>query len=66
MTRFGKPVVIEFEKPQRIDLLDEVTRTTYQSRDRIQNMRVDLLGSGGKPATMPKKAAVSYLIRPGA
>jgi hypothetical protein len=65
VTRFGHPVVIEFDTPQQIDLADEVIRTSYQSRDLIQNLRIDLLRTGGKAATMPKCARVSYLIRSG-
>jgi hypothetical protein len=63
VTRFGHPVVIEFDEPQQVDLADDVVCTSYQSRDVIQNLRIDLLRSGGQPATMPKRAAVSYTIR---
>jgi hypothetical protein len=65
ITRHGHPVVIEFDQPQRVDLADEVTQTSYQSQDRIHNLRVDLLGSDGRAKIMPKRARVSYLIRPG-
>jgi len=65
ITRFGHPVVIEFDTPQQVDLADEVVCTSYQSRDLIQNLRIDLLRSGGQPATMPKRARVSYTIRSG-
>jgi hypothetical protein len=66
ITRHGHPVLIEFDEPQRVDLADEVTLTSYQSRDRIQNLRIDLLGSRGEPVIMPKRATVRYTIRPGA
>jgi hypothetical protein len=65
VTRFGHPVVIEFDAPQQVDLADHVVRTSYQSRDLIQNLRVDLLRTGGRAATMPKRARVSYTIRSG-
>jgi len=65
VTRFAHPVVVRFDAPQQVDLADEVVHTSYQSRDLIQNVRIDLLGSGGRPAVMPKHARVCYTIQPG-
>jgi hypothetical protein len=65
ITRFGHPVTIEFDTPQTVDLADEVVRTSYQSRDLIQNLRIDLLHNSGKPRIMPKRAEVCYTIRAG-
>jgi len=65
VTRSGHPVLIQFTTPQRMDLQDEVVRTSYQSQDLIQNLRVDLLRSGGKAVLMPQKTAVQYTIRTG-
>jgi hypothetical protein len=65
VTRFGHPLLIELDAPQRVDLADEIVTTSYQSRDQIQNLRIDLLNSGGRAATMPKHAEVTYTIRPG-
>jgi hypothetical protein len=65
VTRYGHPVVIDFDAPQHVDLADDVVCTSYQSRDLIQNLRVDLLRKAGRAATMPKRARVSYTIRSG-
>lgn len=63
-TRHDGSVVIEFDKPQRVQL-SEVITTAYQQKDRLQNVVIDLLGSDGKAAAMPKTTAVGYLIRQG-
>lgn len=65
VTRHGQPVLIEFDGPQRVDLGEGPVRTSYQSHDIIQNVRVDLLRAGGKAVTMPKRSGVTYLIKPG-
>ena len=65
ISRFGHPVTIEFDAPQPVDLADEVVRTSYQSRDLIQDLRIDLLRGSGKPEIMPKRARVCYTIRAG-
>jgi hypothetical protein len=63
VTRFGHPVVIEFDTAQHVDLADDVVCTSYQSRDLIQNLRIDLLKGDGQPAIMPKQARVAYTIK---
>ena len=64
VTRFGSPVVIEFGAPQRVKVTPVIS-TVYQKRDRLRNLVIDLLGSGGAAVTMPGRAAVTYVIRPG-
>lgn len=62
--RYDGNIVLRFDQPQRVRLSDVIV-TEYQKRDRMQNVMVDLLGSGDKPAAMPRHATVSYLISPG-
>lgn len=64
VTRFGAPVLIEFDRPQTVGLSDVIT-TVYQKRDLLRNLTIDLLGSKGEPVIMPARAEVSYLIRSG-
>ena len=62
-TRFGGGVLIRFEAPQRLRLSAPIV-TKYQKQDRLQNLEIDLLGSQGRPAAMPKQVSVRYLISP--
>ena len=60
--RFGGGVRIEFDTPQRVALAPEPVTTKYQTKDKLQNVRIDLLGSGGQAAAIPNRA-VSYVLR---
>jgi hypothetical protein len=61
LARFDGAVLIDFDAPQRVRL-GGVFTTAYQKQDRMRTLNVDLLHSGGKPATMPRRTAVGYLV----
>jgi hypothetical protein len=62
LTRFGASVVIRFDQPQRVKPAAEVWAGGYQSSNRIRNLHIDLLGSGGKAVRLPAQVKVSYEI----
>ncbi|MBW3598077.1 MAG: hypothetical protein KY475_12465 [Planctomycetes bacterium] len=62
--RYDGSVQIEFDQPQRVRLSDVIV-TRYQKKDRLQNIQIDLLGNGGRPTAMPRRAAVSYVVNVG-
>ncbi len=55
-------IVIEFDQPRRVGLSDVIV-TSYQKKDRLRNLKIDLLASNGQAAPMPRQAEVGYLIR---
>lgn len=59
--RFGGTVFIDFDEPRRV-ALSEILTTQYQKKDRLRNLKIDLVGGQGTVQKMPKKTAVGYVI----
>jgi hypothetical protein len=60
---FTFPETYEQQDDERV--YRDVIVTAYQKKDRLQNIKIDLLGTGGKPTAMPRRAAVHYIVQVG-